>query len=79
VAELRDPKTRLQEWLQARQMGLPDYALLQVSGKAHQQTFAVSCTASGATTSGQGSTRRNAEQQAAEAMLSRLKEAGSDE
>ena len=74
VADLRDPKTRLQEWMQARQMGLPDYDLQQVSGKAHQQTFEVSCTAEGEKTRGHGTTRRNAEQQAAEAMLSRLRE-----
>lgn len=73
VADLRDPKTRLQEWMQARQMGLPDYDLLQVSGKAHQQTFEVSCVVGGETTTGQGTTRRNAEQQAAKTMLSLLK------
>lgn len=77
VDELRDPKTRLQEWMQARQMGLPDYALLQVSGKAHKQTFDVSCTVGETESVGSGSTRRNAEQKAAKAMLLRLKAAAS--
>ena len=74
VEELRDPKTRLQEWLQARQMGLPDYELVKVSGQAHRQTFEVSCSVDGRqkSTSGSGSTRRNAEQEAAEQMLVEL-------
>jgi ribonuclease-3 len=74
VDELRDPKTRLQEWLQARQMGLPVYELVNVTGKAHQQTFEVSCNVAKikAVTSGTGTTRRNAEQQSAEGMLAKL-------
>ena len=72
VDDLRDPKTRLQEWMQARQMGLPDYALLQVTGMAHRQTFEVSCSVGDVTVSGSGTTRRNAEQQAAESMLEQL-------
>ncbi|MDJ0939260.1 MAG: ribonuclease III [Woeseiaceae bacterium] len=69
--ELRDPKTRLQEWLQARGRGLPDYELVNVSGKAHRQTFEVRCTVTDSelATDGDGSSRRNAEQQAAERML----------
>lgn len=74
VDELRDPKTRLQEWLQARQMGLPDYELVEVTGKAHKQRFEVSCSISDATadTGGVGTTRRNAEQEAAQKMLDAL-------
>ena len=74
VDELRDPKTRLQEWMQARQMGLPAYELVKSSGKAHQQTFEVSCRVadSGAPTMGCATTRRNAEQLAAEDMLAQL-------
>ena len=74
VDELRDPKTRLQEWLQARQMSLPAYELIEVSGKPHQQTFAVTCGILGSTTRGVGTTRRNAEQEAALRMLSELAE-----
>lgn len=74
--ELRDPKTRLQEWLQARQMGLPNYELDEVTGEAHRQRFAVSCSVEGVDvkTRGSGTTRRNAEQQAAATMLEELKE-----
>ena len=69
--ELRDPKTRLQEWLQARGMSLPDYTLDNVSGKAHQQTFEVRCTIPGTDheTTGSGTSRRAAEQQSATHML----------
>ena len=63
--------------MQARQMGLPDYELVQVSGKAHQQKFEVSCKVGETTTSGNGTTRRNAEQQAADAMLVQLKKPAS--
>ncbi|MDX1508589.1 MAG: putative dsRNA-binding protein, partial [Woeseiaceae bacterium] len=68
------PKTRLQEWLQARQIALPVYELSKVSGKAHRQVFEVSCSVDGyeSITTGHGSTRRNAEQQAAERMLAEL-------
>jgi len=69
--DLRDPKTRLQEWLQARQMGLPDYSLVNVSGEAHRQKFEIRCTVDGEKneTTGTGSSRRNAEQQSAGRML----------
>lgn len=71
AGDLRDPKTRLQEWLQARQIALPVYELGKVSGQAHRQVFEVSCRVDGheSITTGHGSTRRNAEQQAAERML----------
>lgn len=69
--ELRDPKTRLQEWLQARQRALPEYSLVEVSGAAHRQCFEVRCSVDGfeATTTGSGSSRRQAEQKSARAML----------
>ena len=72
--ELRDPKTRLQEWLQARGQGLPEYTLESVSGKAHQQRFEVRCTAGtlASSTLGRGSSRRAAEQEAARRMLEAL-------
>jgi len=76
VDELQDPKTRLQEWLQARTLGLPSYELASVSGKAHQQKFEVSCSVRDGTTMtiGSGTTRRNAEQESAEKMLAALAE-----
>lgn len=75
--ELRDPKTRLQEWLQARGMSLPAYELIEVSGKAHRQRFEVRCSVAEADEQahGIGSSRRGAEQQAAERMLDALREA----
>lgn len=70
----KDPKTRLQEFLQSRQIALPRYEVLAVEGEAHAQTFTVEChveTLANATL-GIGSSRRHAEQQAAERALSRL-------
>ena len=73
VDDLRDPKTQLQEWLQARGMGLPDYELINVHGKAHQQRFEVRCTVpEGKATIGDGTSRRGAEQQSAQRMLVKL-------
>ena len=70
----RDPKSRLQEYLQGRQLALPVYRMEKVTGKAHRQTFEVSCTVDepAATTSGRGTTRRDAEQEAAAAMLEQI-------
>lgn len=71
AGDLRDAKTQLQEWLQARKLKLPEYELLSVTGKAHQQRFAVTCTVTelSQTTDGESTTRRDAEQQAARRML----------
>lgn len=73
--DLRDPKTRLQEWLQARQMALPVYELISVSGQAHQQTFEVQCSVDGThqSANGSGSSRRQAEQRSAKDLLKLLK------
>ena len=78
VGDLRDPKTQLQEWLQARKMELPDYELVNASGKDHQQRFTVTCTVqeSSAVTEGESTTRRKAEQKAARKMIELLN--GSD-
>ena len=71
--DLRDPKTRLQEWLQARGATPPDYELVNVTGKAHQQHFEVRCTVPGkAPAPGEGRSRRSAEQKAARRMLAML-------
>ena len=77
AAELRDPKTRLQELLQSRKIELPAYDVHSVSGKAHQQTFIVSCNIQELKlmTRGEGLTRRDAEQQAARDMLEQVTEA----
>ena len=72
--ELRDPKSRLQEVLQGRQLPLPVYTMENVSGKAHKQFFEVSCALAepDLRTDGTGSTRRDAEQEAAAAMLTAI-------
>ena len=74
VGDLRDPKTRLQEWLQARKMELPIYELANVSGQDHKQRFTVTCTVqeSSAVTEGESTTRRKAEQKAAQEMIELL-------
>jgi ribonuclease-3 len=74
AAALKDPKTRLQEWLQGRGYKLPSYSVESVSGRDHEQTFVVICSVEEkeAHTHGQGSSRRHAEQEAAAAMLSVL-------
>lgn len=73
--ELKDAKTRLQEWLQAEGLALPEYATVQVSGKAHRQQFEVSCAVRerDRVTLGSGVSRRRAEQAAAAAMLKSLR------
>lgn len=73
-AELRDPKSQLQEDLQARKLELPTYAIESVSGKAHRQSFVASCVISQLElkTTGTGTTRRDAEQEAALAMLQHM-------
>ena len=67
----KDAKTRLQEWVQARGKALPIYALLAESGDDHARMFRVGCTLvePPIQTEGDGSSRRAAEQQAAEAAL----------
>ena len=70
----KDAKTRLQEWLQGRQRPLPAYELVSESGDDHAKTFTVSCTIIDPTLTaeGEGSSRRNAEQAAAAALLEKL-------
>jgi len=69
--ELKDPKTRLQEYLQSRKLALPEYEMVRVTGKAHNQLFDVECRviALDLVCVGQGSSRRKAEQAAAVRML----------
>jgi ribonuclease-3 len=71
----KDPKTRLQELLQSRKLGLPSYRVTEVTGDPHQQTFHVLCSVEDLHTevTGSGSSRRKAEQDAAERLLSTLK------
>ncbi len=72
--DLRDPKSRLQEYLQGRQMSVPDYMVEKTSGKAHRQIFEISCSVPelDTVTIGSGTSRRDAEQAAALAMLVKI-------
>lgn len=67
----KDPKTRLQEFLQGRKKALPDYEVTAVIGEAHNQQFKVSCTTelTNGPVEGQGTSRRKAEQDAARRIL----------
>lgn len=72
---LKDAKTRLQEWLQAQGYPLPHYELLASHGEEHARTFDVVCVLSEPEPvrfEGSGSSRRAAEQMAAESALDAL-------
>jgi ribonuclease-3 len=70
----KDAKTQLQEWLQARRQPVPDYRIEATRGRAHDQTFVVVCSVPGLKVegSGEGRSRRAAEQEAARIVLERL-------
>ena len=70
-AELKDAKTRLQEWVQGRGLGLPAYSVLEVSGEPHEQRFRVRCDVVelAVAAEAEGSSRRRAEQEAALRVL----------
>ena len=70
----KDPKTRLQEWLQGRKKPLPRYVLLESRGAAHEKLFFVACEIDAPLlrTQGEGTSRRIAEQKAAENALKEL-------
>lgn len=70
----KDPKTRLQEYLQSRGLPLPEYQLLDVSGSDHDQEFRVSCRLAKPKSAAEGTGRsiRRAEQAAAKTALGLL-------
>lgn len=72
--QAKDPKTRLQEWLQARKRPVPRYTLLEACGAAHAREFIVACDIDHLElrTQGRGSSRRLAEQAAADNALKEL-------
>lgn len=74
AADLKDPKTRLQERLQAQGLPLPVYVVESVSGEAHNQEFQVACSVAALDlrTIGVGASRRRAEQAAAQSLLTML-------
>jgi ribonuclease-3 len=72
----KDPKTRLQEWLQARGLALPDYSLVDSAGKDHEKLFVIECrvAALALAANASGRSRKAAEQAAAAAVLQQLSE-----
>jgi ribonuclease-3 len=70
----KDPKTILQEYLQGRQLSVPDYTVTKTTGKDHQQEFYVLCNikALNKSAQGHGGNRRRAEQAAAKQLLQEL-------
>jgi len=70
----KDPKTRLQEFLQGRRNPLPVYTVTNIKGEAHNQEFTVECEVAGVDKPviGKGTSRRKAEQAAAELALEQL-------
>lgn len=73
-AVIRDAKSRLQEYLQGKKLALPNYRIIKTEGVAHQQTFFVRCEidALGLHAEAEGTSRRTAEQAAAERILADL-------
>jgi ribonuclease III len=71
----KDAKSQLQEYLQGKKIDLPDYNVLAIEGEAHAQTFKLECMIAklNITTVGEGSSRRIAEQQAAQLALEMIK------
>ena len=72
--DLKDPKTRLQEYLQAQKYDLPQYKVISINGKEHAQIFQVDCLVKelDLRISAQGSSRRSAEQKGAELILDKI-------
>ena len=71
----KDAKTLLQEYLQSRQLALPKYTVTATQGEAHAQLFQVACEIAQLklSTRGEGSSRRSAEQAAAQAAYQKIK------
>lgn len=69
--EQKDPKTRLQEYLQGRKIELPVYEVVNITGQSHNQEFTVKCTTSitDEEVVTKGTSRRKAEQAAAQQVL----------
>jgi len=66
----KDPKTRLQEWLQSKGEPLPQYEVTRETGEPHNREYEVSCTVAGLDVFvGVGTGRRRAEQMAAQMAL----------
>jgi ribonuclease III len=72
----KDAKSQLQEYLQGRKHDLPDYTVLSIEGEAHAQTFKIQCVIAklNIITVGEGTSRRIAEQSAAQLALEAIKQ-----
>lgn len=72
----KDAKSKLQEYLQSKKIDLADYQVISIEGEAHAQTFKVSCEVKKLSikTHGEGTSRRNAEQQAAKLALETIQQ-----
>lgn len=72
----KDAKSQLQEYLQGKKMELPDYNVVSIEGEAHAQTFKIECVIEklNITTVGEGTSRRIAEQSAAQLALEAIKQ-----
>jgi ribonuclease-3 len=72
----KDAKSQLQEYLQGKKIELPDYHVLGIDGEAHAQTFRMQCVINklNITSVGEGSSRRIAEQQAAQLAMNQILE-----
>jgi ribonuclease-3 len=77
TTERKDAKTRLQEFLQAQGKNLPKYEVVEITGAAHEQVFHVSCRLEslGTKSAGSGTSKREAEQQAAMKILDAIEAA----
>jgi ribonuclease-3 len=73
----KDPKTQLQEFLQARRISVPRYAVVSTLGAAHDQRFEVECQVAqlSVRTRGAGASRRAAEQDAAQRAFEQIRDA----
>jgi ribonuclease-3 len=76
IHSLKDAKTCLQEYLQSKQIELPEYLVVKTVGKSHDQVFTVSCCVEsiGLKSTGKGLSRKKAEQEAARKALGQLKQ-----
>ena len=70
----KDPKTRLQEYVQAHKLELPSYTVTSIEGEQHDQQFYVKCVVASLDLEceGEGSSRRRAEQDSADRMLTQI-------
>ena len=72
--QLKDPKSRLQEFLQSRHMELPIYNVISMKGEAHNQEFTIECIVNDLNqkVTASGKSRRKAEQAAAKILMNQI-------